>query len=304
MKITTKQFQILTDINLVWDFLVETYDREKGGGVAAPFFEYAVQASWFDKSYLHLDRFWLDDGKVVGFVFYENPVTDIFFKVRPGYEYLIDEMMDYAMKYMPNFDSKQQFVLLNGQELLMEAAVKRGFKKVYQFENRFFDFENELNFKLPKGFHFVVPSKIDPVKLAKCCWYGFNHGDKGEFENWELQDNSNDWTPQRAYKGVVSAILSPSPHSTSQYDVVIADENEEYACYSGMWWVKENKLAYMEPLCTVPEYRKMGLASAALSKHYHTMKALGATHMTGGDDPFYEKLGYGKGMQFNIFNRE
>ncbi len=26
MAITTKQFQLLSDINLVWDFLVETYD--------------------------------------------------------------------------------------------------------------------------------------------------------------------------------------------------------------------------------------------------------------------------------------
>ena len=30
MEIWTKQFQILTDINLVWDFFVEIYDREKG----------------------------------------------------------------------------------------------------------------------------------------------------------------------------------------------------------------------------------------------------------------------------------
>ena len=30
MKITTKQFQILTDINLVWDFLTDIYDRETG----------------------------------------------------------------------------------------------------------------------------------------------------------------------------------------------------------------------------------------------------------------------------------
>ncbi len=42
---TTKQFQILTDIQLAWDFFVEIYDREKGGGVAAPFFEYALQSS-------------------------------------------------------------------------------------------------------------------------------------------------------------------------------------------------------------------------------------------------------------------
>ena len=51
MEIWTKQFQILTDINLVWDFFVEIYDREKGGGVAAPFYEYAVQSTWMDKTY-------------------------------------------------------------------------------------------------------------------------------------------------------------------------------------------------------------------------------------------------------------
>ena len=40
MTITTKQFVKETDLSLVWDFMVEIYDREKGGGVAAPFFEY------------------------------------------------------------------------------------------------------------------------------------------------------------------------------------------------------------------------------------------------------------------------
>ena len=36
MSITTKQFQILTDAGLVWDFLTDIYDREQGSGVAAP----------------------------------------------------------------------------------------------------------------------------------------------------------------------------------------------------------------------------------------------------------------------------
>lgn len=59
-----------------------------------------------------------------------------------------------------------------------------------------------------------------------------------------------------------------------------------------MWWTPQNHLAYMEPLATVPEYRHKGLASATLSKLYRRMKPLGATHMTGGDNPFYAKIGY------------
>ena len=41
MVITTKQFQLLTDIDLVWDYLVDIYDRENGSGMPAPFFEHA-----------------------------------------------------------------------------------------------------------------------------------------------------------------------------------------------------------------------------------------------------------------------
>ena len=60
----------------------------------------------------------------------------------------------------------------------------------------------------------------------------------------------------------------------------------------------------MEPLCTHPDHRRRGLAAAALSRHYHRMKALGATHMTGGGDPFYEKIGYGKGIHWTFWKRE
>ncbi len=256
-----------------------------------------------DTTCQYLDRFWLDDGRVVGLVFNEAPVTDIYFKVRPGYEFLAKEMVDYALDRMPNFENKQWFMLFNGQEFLMEEVKKRGFSLLYDFEDRNFDFEKSLDFALPEDFCFVDPAEADPVKLARCCWYGFNHGGKGPFENWDLQDCSSDWTPAKGYKGVEGVFLVPSPHSTRQYDVIIADETGEYVCYSGMWWVSENKLAYMEPLCTVPEYRRMGLAAAALSKHCHTLKPLGATHMTGGVDPFYEKIGYGSGIHWYCWKR-
>ena len=88
--------------------------------------------------------------------------------------------------------------------------------------------------------------------------------------------------------------MAPPPHSTYEYNVIIANEREEYVCFSGMWWVPENKLAYMEPLCTVPEYRHKGLAAAALSKHYAKMKELGAVCMTGGGNDFYRRIGYNR----------
>ena len=303
MALTTKQFQILTDINIVWDFLVDIYDRENGSGMPAPFFEHAIRASWMDASYSHLDRFWFDGDKVVAFVYYEAPVTDIYFAVRKGYEYLADELIDYAVTTMPNFDGNQQFVLFNGQEFLMESAKKRGFSMVFEYESRVFDFKNELNYELPEGYHFVEPADVDVFKLSKLCWYGFDHGDEQEFTDWDKYDDSNDWTPAKSHKDCVAEFMAPSPHSTYEYDVVIADENGEYVCFAGMWWIPQNKLAYMEPLCTSPEHRRKGLAAAALTRHYRRMKSLGATHMSGGGDPFYEKIGYGKGFHFSFWKK-
>lgn len=300
----TKQFQLLTDINLVWDFLVDTYDWKNDCGRAAPFFEYALTSSWMDTSYSFLDRLWFDGDKVVAFVYYENPVTDIYCNVRKGYEFLADELVDYAISNMPHFNNEQQFVLFEGQQFLKDAAAKRGFKQVYEWNEGIFNFKNELNYELPEGYHFVDPKNMDILKCSKLCWYGFGHGDKGEFKDWDKYDDSMDWTPAKSHKGALSRILTPSPHDSSQYNIVIADKNEEYVCFSGMWWVPQNQLAYMEPLCTHPDHRKKGLASAALSLHYKRMKALGASHMTGGGDPFYQKLGYGKGCHCTIWRKE
>ena len=129
--ITTKQFQPLTDMGMVWDFMVEIYDDRFANGVAAPFFEYAITSTWMNKSYLHLDRLWFDSDKVIAFVFTEEPVTSVFFSLRPGYEELAEEMIDYAEANIPNFDGEQEFVLFSGQKALADVIEKRGYKVFY-----------------------------------------------------------------------------------------------------------------------------------------------------------------------------
>ena len=303
MNIRTRQFQLFSDVSLVWDFLVDIYDRKNGSGMPAPFFEHALQSSWMDLSYAYLDRLWFDGDRTVAFVYYESPVTDIYFSLRKGYECLANELIGYAAASMPDFGRRQRLMLFNGQECLMKAAAAHGYRKAYEYDDLIFDFRSELNRPLPAGYHFVEPSEVDVLKLAKLCWYGFGHGEKGPFEDWDQEDRSFDWTPAKSYKGVIGPYLSPSPHATPEYHLIIADDSGEYACFSGMWWVPENRLAYMEPLCTAPEHRRKGLAAAALSRHVHRMKALGATHMTGGSDPFYEKIGYGKGVHWTVWER-
>lgn len=286
--ITTRQFKILSDHMDVYRFMTEIYRKDWGNGVPAPFFEYALSSSWMDKSYIHRNRIWMENHRIVGFCFTENPVNDILFSLRPGYEELADEMVTYASEFMPKPGSKNRLIIFKGQKAIMETATRAGYKKANEFEDMIFDFEEELNYELPKGFHFVKAEDINVDKVSECCWKGFDH---------EEEEGPWDGDAEHNYH------LLQAPHATPQYQVVIANDKEEYVCFAGMWWTPENNLAYMEPLCTIPEYRGQGLAAAALSCMYRKMKALGATHMTGGDIDFYKKIGYKPMIPWSIWER-
>ncbi len=237
-KIISRNFRVLCDFMDVYQFMIDIYEKDWRNGVPAPFLEYALSSDWMDKTLVHRWKLWENNGRIVGLVFYENPVNDVYFSLRPGYEKLADEMVTYAVSSMPRVNGYLRFVILGGQNAVKEAAAKAGFQQSSSYIENVFDFEQSLNYSLPDGFHFV--------------------------ESKRLPEDS----------------------------IVIENDEGEYVCYAGMWWTPENHLAYMEPLCTIPKYRKKGLAAAALSEHYRRLKPLGATHMTGGGNTFYEKIGF------------
>ncbi len=106
--ITTRQFSVLADCGKIYQFMLDIYERDWRNGVPAPFFEYAFSsfAYWMDITYSYKNRIWEDNGKIVAFCFYEAPVTDIYFSLKPGYEVLASEMIAYADANMPIKDRK------------------------------------------------------------------------------------------------------------------------------------------------------------------------------------------------------
>lgn len=281
MKVENRPYRILADHPAVYQFMVEIYARDWRHGAPAPFLEYALSSDWMDERYTHLNRLWLDGERIVGFVFYENPRTDTYFCLRPGYEKLAEEMVAYAAEHMPGAGDSQRLIFFGGQEALMDAASRQGFIQEAQWTDLLYDLSRPLEYPLPAGFRFVPPEEAQVEKICECCWKGFDHEEvEGPFDG----DAANGYH------------LMQAPHATPDLNVVIENERGEYVCYAGMWWVPENRLAYMEPLCTVPEYRRRGLAAAALSEHARRMKALGADCMTGGDHPFYAQIGYQPGV--------
>lgn len=276
MNITHRQYRILSDHMAVYQFMTEIYERDWRNGVPAPFMEYALSSDWMDKRYVHRNRIWFDGEKIVALVFYENPVTDVYFSLRPGYEFLAEEMIAYAGSDMPTVDDKKRLVIFGSQTALIEAARKAGWRREFSYWEKVRDFSEPLERPLPEGYRFA-DAPLDAAKISQCCWKGFGH-----------EEEEGPW--DGSYEFDLS--LLAAPHATFEHAVAIENEAGEYVCYAGMWWTPENKLAYMEPLCTVPAHRRKGLAAAAMSELYRRMRPLGATHMTGGGDPFYDKVGF------------
>lgn len=190
--------------------------------------------------FLQLFHLFYHVGMILPFCFYENPVTDIYFGLKPGYEELAPEMVAYADEQMPIKAGEQQLILFGGQTALISAAEKLGYRQVYERFDMQLDFEEGLDYPLPEGFHFVKPEEYDMDKIGKCCWKGFDH-----------EETEGPWNHQHEQ---ANYLIQKAPHSTAELGVIIADGQGEYACYAGMWWTPQNKLAYMEPLCTIPKY--------------------------------------------------
>lgn len=275
--ITRQNFRILCDFMDIRNFMTEIYERDWRNGVPAPFLEYALSSTWMDTYYTHRWRMWREGEMIAAFVFHENPISDAYISLRPGYGELAEEIVSYAVNEMPRQNGEIRLVLFEGQTALMEAAKRAGYIRTGGYNERVFDFSKPLDHPLPEGFRFVEPGELDPAKIAECCWRGFDH-----------EESEGPW--DGSCESTLRLLVTP--HATPSLPVAIENERREYVCFAGMWWTPENRLAYMEPLCTVPQYRRRGLAAAALSELYRRMKPLGATHMTGGGDPFYEKIGF------------
>lgn len=276
MNITHRQYRLLSDHMAVYRFMTEIYERDWRNGVPAPFMEYALCSDWMDKSFVHRNRLWFDGAQIIALVFYENPVTDIYFSLRPSYEFLAEEMIAYAESDMPKENGRQRLVIFGAQTALVEAAKKAGWRKEFGYWEKVRDFSEPLERALPEGYRYAQ-APLDVAKCSECCWKGFDH-----------EAEEGPWDGDIEYAGALLA----APHSTADLTVAVENEAGEYVCYAGMWWTPENQLAYMEPLCTVPAHRRKGLAAAAMAELYRRTKPLGATHMTGGGDPFYDKVGF------------
>jgi len=280
MSIKQRRYKLHADFEKVYRFLQETYDPITLNSYLLPqFFEYAHTHPLFDHKLTHRFGLWEDNGVLCGVACYEMKMGEAFLSVKPGYDMLLPELLDWAKNELSLVEDgeKELAVWVTDKEIAKQALLEKdGFQCVHSHAVTTFSYDKPfLDSKLPEGFSLIALSdENNPSKIHDCLWKGFEHDGP--------PDNNPDWALQ----------MQSGSRFAPELTTIVKAPDGEYACLAGMWFDEQNTYAYLEPLATVPEYRRMGLATIALMESMKRTKLLGATYCFGGVGEFYTAIGF------------
>lgn len=121
----------------------------------------------------------------------------------------------------------------------------------------------------------------DLYKYGEVLWKGFNHELNGE----------GTYDPNKDRAAAENEMKRPNVDLDIK--IVVAAPNGDFVSYCGMWQDANTDLALVEPVATVPEYRKMGLGKAAVLEGIKRCGQLGSKKAwVGSSQQFYYSIGF------------
>lgn len=257
MSITLEQYHSPESFAAVGDFLMANWQPgNRDGNWLQPAWEYMHSHPFLDESSLHKIGIWKDAGAIVGVAHYESTLGEVFFEIHPAYTHLRPAMLDYAEKQLDGEKDGKKYarVFVNDFDLELQDLVEsRGYVIDKGYYNR-----PMSQFTIPQPFPpihvpdgFQVKSLADDndlMKIHRVLWRGFNH--EGE-------------PPPEGIEGRKKMQSTPN----FRKDLVIVVEQTStgnFVSFSGTWYEAVNKIAYVEPVATDPDFRRMGLGKAAV----------------------------------------
>jgi predicted N-acetyltransferase YhbS len=234
-----------------------------------------------------------DEGNVVAVTASEYPwLGDVFFLRHPEFDAL-EEMFEDAEHNLVHPEKRTLHVhIYEHDEQLKAVALSRGYQKdVDRFEE-----DSELVIRgelaepeLPEGF--VIQSMADENDLErrrKAFGRGFNHEDPKE------------WPSLFSYQE-----LQKAPDYRKEQDLYVVAPDGEFVSFCILWWDEQNRMGILEPVGTVPEYRRKGLARAVVYEAVRRAAALGAEKVVvGAGLEFYPAIGFEKKHANYVWVRE
>ena len=296
MKTSVRRYDHACDYERVNRFLIKTYRTSpRHINWLQPRWEYMHGCSGVANVDLSAIGIWESQGEIVAMAHPECFEGYVYFEFDPDFAFLKREMLAYGQDYLHGATEdgrKRLSVEINDEdEEFLAVASEMGFAKSKRTQTM-------LQYPIPDPFPdislpdgFVLKSLADGYdieKLALAIWRGFNHKDDPPANNLE-------WRRRR----------EAGPNFRPDLTMRVETEDGDIAAYCGIWHEKVNRIAYVEPVCTVPEYRRMGLGFAAVRESIRRCGAEGASvAYVGSDQAFYHALGFKPFYTNSVWTRE
>ena len=221
-------------------------------------------------------------------------------QVKPTYEFLYSEIIAWIGKHLEKVnhldrDTKElRIVTLEENILLENALIEKKYNKtnVYGFLRIWNNKQDEKEYSIPKGFTIrSIKGKEEYQNYAKAIQETFGHG---EWFNKEVVEE-----------------LNSNSYYNKDLDLIVEAPNGDIASFCTFRMDPVIKVTELEPMGTVPKYRKLGLAKALLNEGFARLKLLkpplvyiGGAADNPGANKLYESTGFAKKGTYYIWKKQ
>ncbi|MFP4478923.1 MAG: GNAT family N-acetyltransferase [Candidatus Izemoplasmatales bacterium] len=227
---------------------------------------------------------WKDDSEVVGLVIFDIIPDTVFIRTLDNYEYLKAEMLEYAKKHYI-YENSLSIQIQDDDYELQSLAAKEGLLATGEKEatSVLYTEETSVDYDLPKQFKVVTLKEApSPYQYFRLFWRGFNHELKGEGP-YKHSDEKEEEGKQAIHR----------PNNNLEHKIIIQNEAGDHVAFCGLWYDESLDYAVVEPLATDPDYRRLGLAQAAMFEGIQRVKKAGAKRIVvNTDKQFYYNRGF------------
>ena len=294
MRIIARSYEHSCDYSRVGEFLVRTC-RTSGSQVnwLQPRWEYMHHHPLIRGLDLRRIGLWEADGEIVGVVHPEHRKGTVYLELDPQHTDLGAEMLHYAEENLaatPDGARTLRIFIHDADEALQQAATETGYAQdgAYEELSRFEIPTPLAKPPVPQGFRLAsLANDDDPWKVHRLLWRGFDH--EGEPPPDGIADRE---------------FMQSAPGFRKDLNIVVVAPDGGFVSYCGMWYEPRHRIAYVEPVATDPEFRRLGLGEAAVLEGIRRCGREGATvAYVGTAMPFYLSLGFRRIGRFSVWRR-
>ena len=256
----------------IYQFLLEAEKLEYNEHFHWGRFEWMHVHSYLDEDKLtSIVMFKDENGDIVGLTTYDTSYDDRVYLIHTSSDkMLLEYMVDTVLKA----EGDGAVIKANSKDtVLCQILQEKGFEKKHRCACILsLDLTNPLDYSMPDAY------AMSPQGCVADLWQYQLVIHKG-FDNEGIPERWDD------------ELLKRIPHVNEDLKT-FAIANNEYCAHCGLWYSTGNT-AYIEPVATVPEHRKQGLAKAVVYEACTRANAFGAKRaIVISDQEFYFRIGF------------